>query len=228
VYTALVEFVSDFVSNVSYSSFAAGAGPPFLREWLSDTLYVPWLFVAAAPIALVAFVLHHRGLRLRDLGLDRPADWQREVILTLLALGTLAALQGFGPLERLLSLPHASLGDDATSPFGTHRISETVLSAAEAVRHASVTAVVIVGYLLLTLRELGVRQRWAVLACALLQAAIVLQYRYGAIPQFAAGLLLAAMWWRTGRLWPIIAATTITLTFTMLNAIWDWYPSLAT
>lgn len=67
--------------------------------------------------------------------------------------------------------------------------------------------IVVVGYLITRLRQLGLTQRWAVIVSAALRGAYHLYQGFGAgLGNVAMGVVFGAVWCRTGRLWPLVIA----------------------
>jgi len=67
--------------------------------------------------------------------------------------------------------------------------------------------IVVVGYLITRLRQLGVSGRWAVIVSAALRGAYHLYQGFGAgLGNIVMGVVFGAVWCRTGRLWPLVIA----------------------
>lgn len=67
--------------------------------------------------------------------------------------------------------------------------------------------IVVVGYLITRLRQLGLTQRWAVIISAALRGSYHLYQGFGAgLGNVVMGVVFGAVWCRTGKLWPLVIA----------------------
>ncbi len=67
--------------------------------------------------------------------------------------------------------------------------------------------IIVVGYLITRLQQLGVSRRWAVLASSALRGLYHLYQGFGAgLGNLVMGVVFGEVWCRTGRLWPLIIA----------------------
>ena len=119
----------------------------------------------------------------------------------------LAALIGIPGLLLYLVARHLGLNAEV-QPSGLHnswwRIPVLILSA---FANGFAEEVVVVGYLITRLRQLGLSQSRAVLASSLLRGAYHLYQGIGAgLGNVAMGLVFGYAWCRTGRLWPLVIA----------------------
>ena len=175
------------------------------QPWLDLAFQLAGIAFGVVPALLALHLLARDGVPARALGVDarRPGgDLARGALL--------AAVVGVPGL--LLYLGAYQLGISATIvpsalPDVWWRIPVLVLSAA---MNATLEEVVIVGYLLTRLRQLGWDARWAVLATALLRGSYHLYQGIGAFAGNAVmGLLFGWFFLRTRRLMPLIVAHTL-------------------
>jgi membrane protease YdiL (CAAX protease family) len=151
---------------------------------------------------LAGYLLWRSGIPLRSLGLDRrPAGRD-------LGLGAGLAVVIGGPGLGLYLLAHAaglSLTVLPSTLAGTWwRIPVLVASAGA---NAVAEELLVVGYLITRLRQLGSGEGGAVLASAALRGSYHLyQGPGGFVGNLVMGLVFGRVWQRTHRLWPLITA----------------------
>lgn len=151
---------------------------------------------------LALYLLWRSGIRPADIGLDR-IRWRSD---GLRGMG-LAAVIGIPGLLLYLAARHLGL-NAAVEPSGLHnswwRIPVLVLAA---FANGFAEEVVVVGYLITRLRQLGLSERRAVLASSALRAVYHLYQGIGAgVGNFIMGVVFGYTWCRTGRLWPLVIA----------------------
>ena len=151
--------------------------------------------------ALGAYLLLRAGLALRRVGLDgtRPG---RD------ALGSLglAALIGIPGLGLYLAARALGVADVAPSTLTDVWWRVPVL-VASAVANAWAEEVVMIGYLLTRLRQLGWSENRALGAAAVLRGAYHLYQGVGGfVGNAVMGLVFGRVWQRTNRLWPLVGA----------------------
>jgi membrane protease YdiL (CAAX protease family) len=175
------------------------------RPWLDLILQLLSLGFALTPVLLVAYLLVRSGQNLRALGLDatRPRqDVVRGAVIAALIGGTGLALY---------LITHA-LGVDLTVvaenlPNVWWRIPVLVLSAAQ---NALLEEVVVLGYVMLRLRQLGWNSRNAIAVSALLRGSYHLYQGVGGfIGNAAMGVVFGWLYNRWGRVGPLVAAHTL-------------------
>lgn len=151
---------------------------------------------------LALYLLWRSGIRPSAIGLGR-LHWRPDLLG---GLG-LAALIGIPGL--LLYLGARALGLNAqVEPSALHnswwRIPLLVLAA---FANGFAEEVVVVGYLITRLRQLGMSNRTAMLASSALRAVYHLYQGFGAgLGNLLMGLVFSYTWSRTGRLWPLVIA----------------------
>jgi membrane protease YdiL (CAAX protease family) len=155
--------------------------------------------------ALAAYLLVRAGIALRQVGLDgrRPG---RDA-LGAVGLAALIGIPGLG-----LYLVARSLGVSVTIAPTTlddtwWRIPVLVLSAAA---NAWAEEVVMIGYLLTRLRQLGWSANRSVLAAAVLRGCYHLYQGLGGfVGNLVMGCVFGRVWQRTNRLWALVGAHTL-------------------
>ena len=177
---------------------AAASLIDLLKQLLSAAQLVGWG-------ALGLYLLWRAGVKITQVGLDRRAP-SRDALLTVV----LAALIGIPGLALYfvsyhlgfsLAVQPSTLGDTWWRP-----ISLTL----SAFGNAFAEEVLVIGYLLTRLRQLGVRENNAVFAAAVLRGSYHLYQGFGGFAgNFVMGLVFGRLWQKTNRLWPLVAAHTL-------------------
>ncbi len=177
---------------------AAASLIDLLKQLLSAAQLVGWG-------ALGLYLLWRAGIKINRLGLDRRSAGYD----TLLTLG-LAALIGIPGLALYfisyhlgfsLAVQPSTLGDTWWRPI-TLTLS--------AFGNAFAEEVLVIGYLLTRLRQLGVRENNAVFGAAVLRGSYHLYQGFGGfVGNFIMGLVFGRLWQKTNRLWPLVAAHTL-------------------
>jgi membrane protease YdiL (CAAX protease family) len=196
------------------------------RPWLDLVLQLLGLGFGLVPVLLVGYLLMRDGLGWRSIGLDRSRPARDVGAGVLLA----AAVGGAGLVLYLAS--HA-LGANLTVvaanlPDVWWRYPVLLLAAFQ---NALLEEVIVVGYLLLRLRQIGVGDRTAVGVSALLRGSYHLYQGFGGFAgNVAMGLIFGAVYRRWGRLWPLVVAHTLMdavafIGFTLLAGKVSWLPS---
>ena len=151
---------------------------------------------------LALYLLWRSGIRPSGIGLGRLR--RRTDVLSGLGLATLIGIPGL-----LLYLGARAVGLNAeVEPSALHnswwRIPLLVLAA---FANGFAEEVVVVGYLITRLRQLGMTNRSAMLASSTLRALYHLYQGFGAgLGNLVMGLVFSYTWTRTGRLWPLVIA----------------------
>jgi membrane protease YdiL (CAAX protease family) len=155
--------------------------------------------------ALGAYLLVRGGRRLRDVGLPRWPD-ARDIGYGVL-LAAVVGIPGLG-----LYLVARALGANLTVlPTVLNdtwwRVPVLVMAAAA---NAWAEELLMVGYLLTRLRQLGFGRYPALLISAVLRGAYHLYQGFGGfLGNLAMGLVFGWVWGRTNRLWPLVIAHTV-------------------
>jgi membrane protease YdiL (CAAX protease family) len=154
------------------------------------------------PVLLVVHLLHRSGESAADLGLDR-----RRPGLDLVQGVALAAMVGAVGLALYVAAVSLGLnrGVVPAPPGGQWWTVPVVLLGAA--RAALLEEVIVVGYLLRRLDQLGWRPRWALAASALLRGSYHLYQGFGGfVGNVALGLLFGRVYRRQGRTAPLVVA----------------------
>lgn len=195
------------------------------QPWLDLAFQLAGIATGVVPAFLALHLLARDGIPATAIGVDarQPrGDLARGALL--------AAVVGVPGL--LLYLAAYQLGISATIvpsalPDVWWRIPVLVLSAA---MNATLEEVVVVGYLLTRLRQLGVPVRWALAASALLRGAYHLYQGFGAFAGNAVmGVLFGWFFLRTRRVMPLVIAHTLLdvvafVGYTALSGHVSWLP----
>jgi membrane protease YdiL (CAAX protease family) len=172
---------------------------------------------------LALYLLWRSGIRPVDIGLGRMR--LRPDVLGGLGLAALIGIPGLG-----LYLVAHTLGLNAeVEASGLHsswwRIPVLVLAA---FANGFAEEVVVVGYLITRLRQLGLTRSRAVVVSSLLRGLYHLYQGFGAgLGNVAMGLVFGYAWCRTGRLWPLVIAhglidTVAFVGYALLSDHLDW------
>jgi membrane protease YdiL (CAAX protease family) len=155
--------------------------------------------------ALGLYLLWRAGIMLRDLGLDR-AHLGRDA-LGGAGLAALIGIPGLGlyflarAVGANLTVLPSTLDDTWWRP-----VALTVAAAA----NAWAEEVLVVGYLITRLRQLGLRENRSLVAAATLRGSYHLYQGFGGfVGNFVMGLVFGRVWQKTNRLWPLIVAHTL-------------------
>jgi membrane protease YdiL (CAAX protease family) len=175
------------------------------RPWLDLALQLLALGFGLTPVLLVAYLLVRSGSSVRTLGIDARQPRRDLARGTALA----AAIGGTGLAFYLVT--HA-LGVDLTVvaedlPDVWWRIPILILSAAQ---NALLEEMVVVGYLLTRLRELGWGPRSAIATSALVRGSYHLYQGVGGfLGNAAMGVVFGWLYHRWGRVTPLVIAHTL-------------------
>lgn len=175
------------------------------RPWIDLMLQLVSLTSALVPVALIVHFLHRSGESLADIGLDRSRI-RRDGAVGLV----LATLVGGGGLSLYILVHAAGLNLTVvpeTLPPVWWRVPVLLLSAAE---NGVLEEVLVVGYLLHRLRQIGWSDTKALTGSALLRASYhIYQGLGGFIGNAAMGVIFGRTYQRKGRLLPLIVAHTL-------------------
>lgn len=152
--------------------------------------------------ALGLYLLWRSGIGPRDIGLSRPR-WRADV-LGGLGLAALIGVPGLGlyVLSRVIGVSASVVPTTLTDTWW--RIPVLILAA---FANGWAEEVIVVGYLMTRLRQLGVGSSRTLVYSSLLRGAYHLYQGFGAgLGNFAMGLVFGVVWRRHGRLWPLIVA----------------------
>jgi membrane protease YdiL (CAAX protease family) len=152
--------------------------------------------------ALGLYLLARSDIRPRDIGLRRPR-WGADV-LGGVGLAALIGVPGLGlyALARALGLSAAVVPTTLTDTWW--RIPVLILAA---FANGWAEEVIVVGYLMTRLRQLGMGSIGTLVCSSALRGAYHLYQGFSAgLGNFAMGIVFGLVWRRSGRLWPLIVA----------------------
>ncbi|HXA13164.1 MAG TPA: CPBP family intramembrane glutamic endopeptidase [Mycobacterium sp.] len=152
--------------------------------------------------ALGLYLLARSGIGPRDIGLARPR-WHPDV-LGGIGLALLIGIPGLGLylLARIVGLSAAVVPTTLTDTWW--RIPVLILAA---FANGWAEEVIVVGYLMTRLRQLGVGSTRTLVFSSALRGVYHLYQGFGAgLGNFAMGVVFGIVWRRSGRLWPLIVA----------------------
>jgi membrane protease YdiL (CAAX protease family) len=169
-----------------------------LKKLLGDAMLIGWG-------ALGLYLLWRAGVKITQIGLDRRAPG-KDALLTV-ALAAAIGIPGLGlyflsyHLGFSLAVQPSTLGDTWWRPIAL---------TASAFGNAFAEEVLVIGYLLTRLRQLGVRENAALAGAAVLRGSYHLYQGFGGfVGNFLMGLVFGRLWQKTNRLWPLVAAHTL-------------------
>ena len=164
---------------------------------------------ALLPLVLLA----HTGLGARAVGLVRDRPW-RQVGWAL----ALTAVIGIPGLALYLGAVAAGVNLQVAASGLTETWWRPIALVLSAAGNGAAEEILVVGYLLIRLRQLGVPPAVALVGTALLRGSYHLYQGFGGgLGNFAMGVLFALWWMRTRRLWPLIVAHTLLDVFAFLG-----------
>ena len=152
--------------------------------------------------ALGLYLLSRSGISPRDIGLSRPR-WGAD-LLGGIGLAALIGVPGLAlyVLARVIGLSASVVPTTLTDTWW--RIPVLILAA---FANGWAEEVIVVGYLLTRLRELGVGGTRALAYSSVLRGAYHLYQGFSAgLGNIAMGVVFGVVWRRSGRLWPLIVA----------------------
>lgn len=156
---------------------------------------------ALLPLVLLA----HTGIGARAVGLVRDQPW-RQLGWTL----ALTAAIGIPGLALYLGAVAAGFNLQVAGSGLTETWWRPIVLVLAAAGNGAAEEILVVGYLLIRLRQLGVSPAVALIGTALLRGSYHLYQGFGGgLGNLAMGILFALWWMRTRRLWPLILAHTL-------------------
>jgi membrane protease YdiL (CAAX protease family) len=195
------------------------------RPWLDLTLQLANILLTLAPVALVFYLLARSGESPSDLGLDtsRPGS-------DLARGAALAAIIGGLGLGLYLTAYHLGISLNVVPenlPAVWWRIPVLIL---DAIQNGVLEEILVLGYLLRRLDQLGWSPAAAIVTAALLRGSYHLYQGFGGfIGNAAMGLVFGVLYRRWGRLAPFIVAHALIDTgafvgYALLNGHVSWLP----
>jgi membrane protease YdiL (CAAX protease family) len=204
---ALIGLLADVATGVPLSAQAAVLNASLApgRPWLDLVLQLTGLAFALVPVLLALHLLARSGEGIRPLGLDRPRPAFD------LSRGTaLAAVVGGSGLAFYLAVHAAGVNLTVVAealPSVWWRVPVLLLSAAQ---NAVLEEVLVAGFLLHRLRQLGWRDGRALLLSAVLRGSYHLYQGLGGFAgNVVMGLVFGRLYQRWGRVGPLVVAHTL-------------------
>lgn len=224
---AFLSFLRAVTAPEKLSDQRASLVTPFSpgQPWLELLYQLVSVALALAPVALVVHLLHRSGERLADLGVDR-----REPRRDVLRGAAIAAVIGGAGLALYLAAYALGLNRAVVPtvlPSQWWRIPVELLVAAQS---GILEEILVVGYLLGRLDQLGWRPHRALVASALLRGSYHLYQGVGGfVGNVIMGLIFGKLYQRWGRVLPFIVAHTLINSFalvgyTLLAGRVSWLP----
>jgi membrane protease YdiL (CAAX protease family) len=188
-------------SQVARMNTSAAPG----RPWLDLALQVASLLTAMVPVLLAVHLLGRYGGGLRAVGLGAPTarSLRRD---TIFGASLAAAVGGVGIGFYLIAWRTG--GNLTVAPSNLPDVWWRIpVLIASAVQNGLVEEVVVVGYLLVRLRQLGWGEHGALVASAFLRGSYHLYQGLGGFAgNMIMGLLFGRIFQRTGRVFPLVVA----------------------
>ncbi|MFC7618501.1 CPBP family intramembrane glutamic endopeptidase [Actinokineospora soli] len=155
--------------------------------------------------ALGAYLLYRAGMKLAAVGLDRSRPARDAAVgaglAALIGIPGLAFYLAAHAAGANLAVAPSTLGDTWWQP-----VALVVL----AVGNAWAEEVLVVGYLLTRLRQLGLSENAGLVVSALLRGSYHLYQGFGGfLGNVVMGLVFGRFWQRSNRLWPLVIAHTL-------------------
>ncbi|MEV6651799.1 CPBP family intramembrane glutamic endopeptidase [Streptomyces sp. NPDC051219] len=202
--SALISFVGSLTKPGGLKDQAATLNGSYApgRPWLDLAWQLFGIATALVPVLLVAHLLVREGAGLRAIGLDRTRPWQD------LGRGTLVAA-GIGSAGLAFYLVARTAGFNLTVvpealPEVWWKFPVLILSA---VQNSLVEEVIVVGYLLRRLDQLGWTPTAALVASSVLRGSYHLYQGIGGfIGNMVMGVVFVLLYRRWGRVGPLVAA----------------------
>jgi membrane protease YdiL (CAAX protease family) len=178
------------------------------RPLLDLTYQLTGIFFALVPVALVLYLMSEGGRSaVRRIGLDTTrARWPRDLAWGA-GLAAVIGIPGIGLyyLAKTLDLNATVVPTSINDHWWT--LPVLVLSAAQ---NALLEEVVVVGYLITRLRQLGWSPSWALAASAVLRGSYHLYQGFGAfVGNAVMGVVFGGFFLKKGRVLPLVIAHTI-------------------
>ena len=183
------------------------------QSWLDLAYQALGVLRLTAWALLPLVLLAHTGVGARAVGLVRDRPW-RQVGWGL----ALTAVIGIPGLALYLGAVAAGVNLQVSASGLTETWWRPIVLVLAAAGNGAAEEILVVGYLLIRLRQLGVPPAVALIGTALLRGSYHLyQGLGGGLGNLAMGILFALWWMRTRRLWPLILAHTLLDVFAFLG-----------
>ena len=188
----------------SQQALLVGSLAPF-NHWLDLTLQIVSVAENLAPVFLVLYLMARSGEPASVIGLDTSQP-RRDTIRG----AVLAAVIGGGGLALYLAAFHLGVSLNVVPenlPAVWWRIPVLLL---DSLQNGLLEEILVIGYLLLRLEQLGWQPAWAIACSALLRGSYHLYQGLGGfVGNAAMGVIFALLYRRWGRVVPLIIAHTL-------------------
>ena len=225
--SALLSFVRAVSAPEKLSDQRASLVTPFApgQPWLELLFQVVSVALALAPVALVVHLLHRTGEHLSDLGVDRREP--RRDALRGIAIAAVIGAAGLGLYLAAYALGINRAVVPTELPSVWWRIPVELLIAAQ---NGILEEILVAGYLLRRLDQIGWSPHRALAASAVLRGSYHLYQGLGGfVGNVIMGLIFGKLFQRWGRVLPMIVAHTLIdsvalVGYTLLAGHASWLP----
>ncbi|MET9350817.1 CPBP family intramembrane glutamic endopeptidase [Streptomyces termitum] len=227
--SSLISFVGSLTRSAALKEQAANLNGSYApgRPWLDLTWQLFGIATALVPVLLVAHLLTREGSGLRDIGFDRTRPWSD------LGRGALTAA-GIGSAGLAFYLAAQASGFNLTVvpeslPEVWWKYPVLILSA---IQNSVLEEVIVVGYLLRRLGQLGWSPTAALVASSVLRGSYHLYQGIGGfLGNVVMGVVFVLLYRRWGRVGPLVAAHALLdivafVGYGLLAGKVDWLPTL--
>lgn len=183
------------------------------QSWLDLAYQALGVLRLTAWALLPLVLLAHTGVGARAVGLVRERPW-RQVGWGL----ALTAVIGVPGLALYLGSVAAGVNLQVSASGLTETWWRPIVLVLAAAGNGAAEEILVVGYLLVRLRQIGVPPAVALIGTAVLRGSYHLYQGFGGgVGNLAMGIVFALWWMRTRRLWPLILAHTLLDVFAFLG-----------
>lgn len=183
------------------------------QSWLDLAYQALGVLRLTAWALLPLVLLAHTGVGARAVGLVRDRPW-RQVGWGL----ALTAVIGIPGLALYLGAVAAGVNLQVSASGLTETWWRPIVLVLAAAGNGAAEEILVVGYLLVRLRQIGVPPAVALIGTAVLRGSYHLYQGFGGgVGNLTMGVVLALWWMRTRRLWPLILAHTLLDVFAFLG-----------
>jgi uncharacterized protein len=214
-----------FTSPVSGGHAVLAHAPARLTDLVRSLLDVGF---ASVPVLLVGHLIHREGTSWRELRLDLHAGPQgRRDALTGAAI---AAVVGALGLAFYVAAVRLGVNRTVIPVVGNGPWWSVAVLVIRAAQSAVVEEVIVVGYLLFRLRQIGWNNLTSLVASAVLRGSYHLYQGYGAFTANVVMGLAFGLWWQKGRrAVPLVIAhflidATVFVGYPLVRTRWMWLP----
>lgn len=226
--SALISFIGSLTKPGGLKDQAATLNASYApgRPWLDLAWQLFGIASALVPVALVAHLLLREGTGMRAIGFDRGRPWQDLGRGTLVAAGIGSAGLAFYLVARAAGFNLTVVPEALPDVWWKYPV--LILSA---VQNAVVEEVIVVGYLLRRLGQLGWTPWAALAASSVLRGSYHLYQGIGGfVGNMVMGVVFVLLYRRWGRVGPLVAAHALLdivafVGYGLLAGKVDWLPT---